>query len=233
MVTVDSILKQDDTFRLNDYFATPSAPQRRPTTVVELSTQRLRRFVRHRFRKPSFVMTARDREIVRLVSDFRVISSDDLQLLLPGSRQTILRRLQKLFHHGFLDRPQSQRILGNGRMVYALGQHGAELLAQASGRSSSVDWSEKNRHLRTRYLEHALMVSRFHVALSHVQACSKVILERVVPGRVRSGSRAHRTRRSDRTDCRVERQPDRARIWMVVRITRASKQSLPLNAAAR
>ena len=65
------------------------------------SDGRLPRFVRHRFRKPPFVMTERDEDILWLVSKFRVVSSDDLQRLMPGSKQAILRRLQKLFHHGF------------------------------------------------------------------------------------------------------------------------------------
>ena len=150
-------------------------------TVNAAPNQRLPRFERHRFRKPPFVMTARDAEIVRLVSEFRVMSSEDLQQLLSGSKQAILRRLQKLFHHGFLDRPRSQRTQGNGRMVYALGQHGAEFLAQESGRTVSVDWSEKNRQLHTQYLEHALMISRFHVAVRQAQACGKVVLERWCP----------------------------------------------------
>lgn len=126
--------------------------------------ERLSRFVRHRFGKPPFVPQPRDHEIVRVVSQHRVISSDDLQVLIAGSNQTILRRLQKLFHHGYLDRPRSQRQLGNVPMVYALGQRGADLLAGSGTRS---DWSEKNRQLGSHYLEHSLMVSRFQAALRH------------------------------------------------------------------
>jgi hypothetical protein len=132
----------------------------------EITIERLPRYVRHRHRKPACVLQARDHEIIRVVSQHRVISSDDLQLLVSGSNQTILRRLQKLFHHGYLDRPRSQRQPGyGGRMVYALGQKGAELLAKESGRRPTADWSEKNRQLGASYLEHALMVSRFQAAL--------------------------------------------------------------------
>src|SRR3989304_7006883 len=99
----------------------------------ERTTDRLPRFVRQRFRKPEFVIQPRDCEIVRVVSQHRVISSDDLQLLVAGSNQTILRRLQKLFHHGYLDRPRVRRMGGNTPKVYSIRQQGAELLARESG----------------------------------------------------------------------------------------------------
>lgn len=143
---------------------------------------RLPRYVRHRFGKPSFQMQDRDQEIVRLVSQCRVISSADIQLLSGGSDQAILRRLQRLFHHTFLDRPRSQRQIGNAPMVYALGQRGAELMAQETGQKPIADWSEKNRQLRTHYLEHGLMISRFQTALRHAgEANGKIRLERWLP----------------------------------------------------
>jgi hypothetical protein len=142
-------------------------------------TQRLQRFVRQRFQKPALVLQPRDLEIIKLVAQHRVISSDDLQLLVAGSNQVLLRRLQKLFHHGYLDRPRSQRQPGNvGRMVYALGQKGADLLTTETGERPSVDWSEKNRQLGAAYLEHALMASRFQAALRcALQAHGGVVLE--------------------------------------------------------
>jgi len=133
--------------------------------MSETNIERLPRFIRHRFRKPTFVLQERDREVVRIVSQHRVISSDDLLRLIDGSNQTALRRLQKLFHNGYLDRPRSQRQFGNVPMIYAVGQHGAELLAQEAGEQTKTDWSEKNRRIGAAYLEHALMVSRFQAAL--------------------------------------------------------------------
>jgi protein involved in plasmid replication-relaxation len=132
--------------------------------------KRLRRFVRHRFRKPAFVLQPRDAEIVGLIARHRVITSSDICLLVGGSEQNVLRRLQKLFHGGFVDRPRGQREFGNAPLVYALGQRGADLIAQETGRKPIVDWSEKNRSLHAPYIEHALMVSRFQVALRHAAA---------------------------------------------------------------
>lgn len=126
------------------------------------------RFRRHRFGKPPLVLQDRDAEIVRLVADYRFVTSEEIQALVSGSDQTILRRLQKLFHGGYLDRPRNQRQRGNEKMVYALGQKGAELLARLANAGSvgKVDWLEKNRQVRVQYLEHALMVSRFRTTLT-------------------------------------------------------------------
>jgi hypothetical protein len=128
---------------------------------------RLPRFKRHRFRKPTFVLQERDREIIRLVADYRVITSEEIQALIDGSHQAILRRLQKLYHGGYLDRPRHQLLRGNSKMVYALGQRGAPLINQESdGPAITVDWAEKNRQIGLRYLEHGLMVTRFRTALT-------------------------------------------------------------------
>ena len=143
---------------------------------------RRHRYVRHRFNKPAFMLQPRDRDIIRLVSDHRVISSDDIALLIGGSPQGILRRLQRLYHHNYLDRPRSQRQLGNVPMIYALGQEGAELIARETGKKPVADWAEKNRQIRTHYLEHALMISRFQVALRHAAASTGTVrLERWLP----------------------------------------------------
>ena len=139
-------------------------------------SKRLPRFVRHRFGKPLFVLQARDRNIVRLVAEHRVIASDDICLLVGGSEQNVLRRLQRLFHSGFVDRPGAQREFGNARLLYTLGARGADLIAQETGHRPTGDWAEKNRSLHSPYLEHALMVSRFHTALRHACAARGVVL---------------------------------------------------------
>lgn len=133
----------------------PAVPLRRP------------RFRRHRFGKPPLILQSRDEDIVRLVSEYRFITSEEIQALIPGSDQSILRRLQKLYHAGYLDRPRNQQQRVNAKMVYALSQEGAHLLAKLSGKEPlRGDWTEKNRQVRLRYLEHALMVSRLRATLT-------------------------------------------------------------------
>jgi hypothetical protein len=119
------------------------------------------RFARHRFRKPVFVLQERDCEIMRLVADYRVLSSEDIRALIGRSSQMCLRRLQKLYHAGYLDRPRYQRTLGNVPMIYTLGERGVSVLAErfdieARQADSSTTWL---------HLSHALMVSRIHAVL--------------------------------------------------------------------
>jgi len=124
-------------------------------------------------RKPEEVggvkLQQRDIRIISLVHDYRFLNSDQIKLLVDGSEQGILRRLQKLFHHGFLDRPPSQIIYplaGTQKMVYALGDKGADLLADEFGIDrGKIKWNEKNKEVKDRHIQHTLMISNFRVCL--------------------------------------------------------------------
>lgn len=84
----------------------------------------------------------------------------------PGS---VLRRLTKLYHAGYLDRPKDQpraRQKSGVPMVYALGNNGADILAELTGsRRLKTDWTTKNRETGFNFIEHTLMVSNFMVCL--------------------------------------------------------------------
>lgn len=121
------------------------------------------RYRRDRCQRPPFVLQDRDRDIVRLVADFRLTSSDQIQALIPGSPQRLLRRLQCLYHAGYLERPPDQRYRGNGKMVYALGPVGAQLLV-AEGLHRKVD-ADQAGSISAYFIDHALMISRFHAVL--------------------------------------------------------------------
>lgn len=181
---------------------------------IHESSPRLPRFVRQRTGKPPLVLQPRDADIVRCVAQHRFIASEDLRLLVDGSGQGILRRLQRLFQHGYLDRPRIQRVRGNETMVYALGQKGAELLADEVGKGISTDWSEKNRQVQLRYLEHGLMISRFQVAVRHAAEChGRVAIESWLPdGAIAAAVRVER-------ENRVERIPVRPDAFCIVRVT--------------
>lgn len=111
----------------------------------------------------------RDIGIIRLVHDYRFLNSDQIKLLADGSEQGISRRLQKLFHHSFLDRPPSQilnPLAGAPKMVYALGDRGADLLADKLGIDrGKIRWGEKNRQVKERHIHHTLMISNFRMCL--------------------------------------------------------------------
>lgn len=111
-------------------------------------------------------LTERDTEIIREVYRYRFLSSDQISALAVGGQKGILRRLGLLYHAGFLDRPPGQKALIGGRkMIYSLGNVGAEFLEQEFDmKMPSVDWTAKNK-VRGVFLEHTIMVSQFMIAL--------------------------------------------------------------------
>src|SRR6185436_16340302 len=114
------------------------------------------------------ILTPRDREILRAVHRHRLLRSSHLIALLDGSRQVTLRRLQLLFHHGYLDRPPMQLdwyARGSEPLVYALGNRGAEVLeTEGVARQDGVRWDTKNRNVSRVFLHHTLAVAEVMVA---------------------------------------------------------------------
>lgn len=115
-------------------------------------------------------LTPRDAEILRLLQRHRFLRSHQLAALIGGSRQQLLRRLQSLYHHGFVERPLAQidyyQRGGSQSMVYGLANSGAAHLARADGHSAPrLDWNARNRHTTRLFLEHALMISEIIVSL--------------------------------------------------------------------
>jgi hypothetical protein len=117
---------------------------------------------------PRMVLTPRDLEILRAVHRYRLLRSTHLVSLTGGGRQATLRRLQLLFHHGYLDRPPMQLdwyTRGSEPFVYALGNRGAEALEmEGELRRGGVRWDTKNRNLSRIFLHHTLMVAEIMVA---------------------------------------------------------------------
>lgn len=85
-----------------------------------------------------------------------------------GSRQQLLRRLQRLFHHGYLQRPRAQLDYfyrgGSQTMVYGLGKKGIGLLQVERRPESEVGVGHDSSVGRV-FLEHALMVTDVMVAI--------------------------------------------------------------------
>ena len=115
-------------------------------------------------------LTERDVQIIKHIHDHRFLRSTHVIELLDGSSKTILRRLNRLFHHGFLDRPRIQIEYyrhGSKPMVYGLGNHGADVLAERYGVSRQrVDWTQKNQTVGRVFILHTLAVADFMVALA-------------------------------------------------------------------
>ncbi|MBW8879209.1 MAG: replication-relaxation family protein [Acidobacteria bacterium] len=113
------------------------------------------------------ILTPRDLAILRAVHRHRLLRSTHLIALLDGSRQATLRRLQLLFHHGYLDRPAMQLdwyATGSEPLVYALGNRGVEVLETEGEVRRGIRWDTKNRNLSRVFLHHTLAVAEIMVA---------------------------------------------------------------------
>jgi hypothetical protein len=113
---------------------------------------------------PPFRITERDVDILRAISQFRFLSSHQVQRIVGGSERGVRNRLRNLFAHGYLDRPVHQRAelaaFLNPPLVYGLGKHGARLLADL-GRpiDHRLDWTTKNTRATSPFLAHTIEVA--------------------------------------------------------------------------
>jgi hypothetical protein len=134
-----------------------------------MESPRLPRFKRFPI-LPAIQLTPRDRAIIQHVCRYRFLRSSHILALLAECSQQVLRRLQLLYHHGYLERPRAQIDYyhqgGSRHIVYGIGNKGASLLRNELGGSlHHLRWGEKNRSVGRIYLEHALLVSDVMVTI--------------------------------------------------------------------
>jgi hypothetical protein len=115
-------------------------------------------------------ITQRDRNVISLVARHRFLRSTHLRDLTEGAPAQLLRRLQALYHHGWLDRPRCQIDFfhqgGSRPMAYCLGSRGAALMRREHDTPfSQMVWSREGRDVGRYFLDHALMVSDVLVAV--------------------------------------------------------------------
>lgn len=143
---------------------------------TEAPTHRLPRYVRRPRDIPSFEITERDEEILKIIGRYRIATSAHITALItvtfPGSsEQAVLRRLHLLYHGGYLSRPKAQVEVhkaggGSKAITYALGNHGADYLAQKFGfRRPSVDFTATARTAVRLALEHSTEITEFVSAI--------------------------------------------------------------------
>lgn len=137
-------------------------------TLIQMPHPQTRRPRFERAPVRPMILMPRDLDILHAVHRHRFLRSTHLISLLDGGRQATLRRLQLLFHHGYLDRPAMQLdwyTRGSEPLVYALGKRGAEILeAEGVARPRGTRWDTKNRNLSRVFLHHTLAVAEVMVA---------------------------------------------------------------------
>ena len=117
---------------------------------------------------PHIQVTKRDLDILAHLDRHRLLRSREISQLVSGSRQQILRRLQLLFHHGYVDRPRGQIEYfykdGSQPLAYSLSPRGIDLVREQLPQILNSSGFEK-RNLSPLFLRHALQKSEIMVAL--------------------------------------------------------------------
>ncbi len=117
---------------------------------------------------PPIRLTQRDKDILVAIQEYRLLSAHQIEALLfssektHGKRTVCQRRLQLLFHHGFIDRLASPVVLGEGRFpyVYVLDEPGASLVASQTGVDrAGLGWKPQDKKLGVSFVQHSLAVN--------------------------------------------------------------------------
>jgi hypothetical protein len=140
------------------------------TASLELAPTRKQRFQRANDPIP-FQLTDRDAEIILFVGLGRFRSSEQIRTMFDD-RPTILRRLHRLYHNGYLDRPEAQKEYfradgGSWPHVYALADKGARFLNERYALMfPETDWRHKNASVGRPFIAHTLAIGDMHVAIT-------------------------------------------------------------------
>ncbi|WP_271586801.1 replication-relaxation family protein [Bradyrhizobium sp. CCBAU 53415] len=110
--------------------------------------------------------------ILRQLARHRFLRSTHIAALVDRSVDRANDRLCRLFHAGFVDRPRAQLdyypASGSAPMVYALGDLGAELLAERGIECGHLELSRRNRNAGRPFIEHQLEIIDFRISLDRV-----------------------------------------------------------------
>lgn len=115
---------------------------------------------------PRITIKEPDIKIMRDIADFRLLNARQIMALHPKiGERTMKRKLQLMFHNGFLDRPKCQfsNYGSSDYIIYALGRKGAKSIF--NDWRANLDWTEKNRNIKSTSVAHILMVCDFLIAL--------------------------------------------------------------------
>jgi hypothetical protein len=139
-------------------------------------TKRAKRFERQPDTLPEPRLTSRDVAILRHVSRHRFLNSQQIMQLV-GDSPRIVRRLQSLFHAGYLDRPRAQLTYyasaGSSPLVYALGRKGAQVIADTDhDHDEAYRWTLKNRRAGQVFVQHTIEAADILVRLQKSTATS-------------------------------------------------------------
>ncbi len=146
--------------------------------IAATRSKGLRKFIpqsdRYAERYGRFALTARDMEILETVHRYRHVEARHVRALVRGSGQQITRRLQGLFHNGYLGRYARRERMrlelnpGAPLIAYGLERIGSrvvKLRMMEAAADEDHHWRKEYTRRSEWFLEHQLMISNFHCAL--------------------------------------------------------------------
>ncbi|MDQ3023724.1 MAG: replication-relaxation family protein [bacterium] len=166
----------------NESIAKNTMPRKSPLTKERLPRNRRAK------NPPNFRVTDRDIAVLRFVLDYRFLHLQQLLWLLPdSSSQKLATRLRLMYHHGYLERTKQVPGKESSKLVYALTEKGASLLAATSGvPREEIAWSRHNNVVTPSHLQHLLAINdlmiSMHMALGTAKQAGTVKSFRVVRG---------------------------------------------------
>ena len=141
--------------------------------------KRKKRFERSSDHVAHMRLTPRDVAIIRHVSRHRFLNSKQI-IELVGESPRVVRRLELLFHCGYLDRPKAQLVYygkaGSEPLVYALARKGAQILAETDHESTEAyRWTLKNKRVGQLHVQHTVDAADILVRLQTATRVTKAI----------------------------------------------------------
>ena len=133
---------------------------------VPVIKQRYKKFERSKI-SPKLKITEIDLKILQSLADYRFLDTSHISALHSETpTRTIQRRLQTLFHAGYLERPAHQFSYQKPKahIIYTLDKKGARLLFPDN--KAKVSWAKRNKEIKSFFLWHSLMISDFRVILT-------------------------------------------------------------------
>lgn len=129
-----------------------------------------RRQSRHERRSgPGQIMIQeRDVRILRLLAEYRLLTTSQLHGMCFGARSKALRRLRQMYDAGLIDRIHRPVIRGSSEIVYILTKKGHGLFQQSGGYADADRFSEFKpvaKETSLFFLDHELALIAFRLAL--------------------------------------------------------------------
>jgi len=137
---------------------------------------------------PRFMLTDRDVELVRAILKYRFLQVSQFEWLFPdASRRGMENRLRYLYHSKYLDRIVYPEATHANRLIYAMAEKGAKLLAEKDQVSrDKVPWGRHLNKVSLSHIRHLLAINdvliSYALALEDAKANRLVSDFRVVKG---------------------------------------------------